>query len=124
MEAGRIAAMSTLLILTSLPDAASAQSLAAHLVEQRLAACVNILAPCRSVYRWEGKIEEASEVPLIIKTTAERYSALEAEILAHHPYELPEIVAVSVERGLPEYLAWVAQETIPANTSTTNGLSC
>lgn len=116
--------MSTLLILTSLPDAASAQSLATHLVEQRLAACVNILAPCRSVYRWEGKIEEASEVPLIIKTTVERYSALEAEILAHHPYELPEIVAVSLERGLPEYLAWVAQETIPANTSTTNGLSC
>lgn len=121
---GKIGAMSTLLVLTSLPDADSAQTLANLLVEQGLAACVNILAPCRSVYRWQDKIEAASEVPLLIKTTTERYAALEAAILAHHPYELPEIVAVSVERGLPEYLAWVAQATDSTNPSRTTGLSC
>lgn len=103
--------MDALLVLTNLPDAASARALAAHLVEARLAACVNILAPCRSVYRWEGTLEDAEEVPLLVKTTAARYPALEAAIRARHPYELPEIVAVPIERGLPDYLAWVAAET-------------
>lgn len=103
--------METLLVLTNLPDAASAQLLAASLVEQRLAACVNILAPCRSVYHWQGKIESAEEVPLLIKTTAERYAALEQAILARHPYELPEIVAVPISNGLPAYLNWVAEAT-------------
>jgi len=100
-----------LLVLTNLPDAASARALAAHLVEARLAACANILAPCRSIYRWDGKLEDAEETPLLLKTTAARYPALEAAIRAHHPYELPEIVAVPIERGLPAYLAWVAAET-------------
>ncbi|MDO8959463.1 MAG: divalent-cation tolerance protein CutA [Rhodocyclaceae bacterium] len=103
--------METLLVITTLPDAAHADTLAAALVEARLAACVNILAPCRSVYRWQGRIEDATEVPLLIKTTAERYPALEAAIRARHPYELPEIIAVPVERGLPEYLAWLSLET-------------
>lgn len=101
----------SLLVLTNLPDAERARALADALVEARLAACVNILAPCRSVYRWEGKLEDATEVPLLIKTTAERYPALEAAIRRHHPYELPEIIAVPIERGLPEYLGWVASET-------------
>lgn len=105
--------MSILLVLTQLPDAAAARTLAGVLVEARLAACVNILAPCRSVYRWQGKIEEAEEIPLLIKTTAERYAALEAAIRRHHPYELPEIIAVPLERGLPGYLDWVAAETSP-----------
>jgi periplasmic divalent cation tolerance protein len=103
--------METLLVLTNLPDAASARSLAEALVAERLAACVNILASCRSVYRWQGKVEDAEEVPLLIKTTADRYAALEAAIRARHPYELPEIVAVPIARGLPDYLAWVAAET-------------
>ncbi len=103
----------SLIVITNLPDAASAQMLAALLVEQRLAACVNILAPCRSVFRWQGKIEDASEVPLLIKTTAAAYPALEAAIRDHHPYELPEIVAVAIEHGLPEYIAWVAAEATP-----------
>lgn len=103
--------MDVLLVITNLPDAASARSLAEVLVAERLAACVNILAPCRSVYRWQGKVEDAEEVPLLIKTTADRYAALEAAIRAQHPYELPEIVAVPVARGLPDYLAWVAAET-------------
>ena len=103
--------MTTLLVLTNLPDRANADRLADSLVERRLAACVNILAPCRSVYRWKGAVQRDEEHPMLIKTTAERYSALEAAIRAMHPYELPEIVAVRIERGLPGYLAWVDAET-------------
>lgn len=102
-----------LLVLTNLPDAATARTLATRLIENRLAACVNILAPCQSVYRWQGKVEAAAEVPLLIKTTAARYSELEAAIRAGHPYELPEIIAVPLSRGLPEYLGWVVAETQP-----------
>ncbi|MDP3515013.1 MAG: divalent-cation tolerance protein CutA [Sulfuritalea sp.] len=102
----------TLLVLTNLPDQASAQAMAESLVADRLAACVNILAPCRSVYRWQGRIEDAPEIPLLIKTTAARYAALEAAIRAGHPYELPEIIAVPIAHGLPEYLNWVASETL------------
>ena len=103
--------MDALLVITNLPDVESARALATQLVEQRLAACVNILAPCHSLYRWEGKLEEAEEVPLLIKTSAARYAALEEAIRAYHPYELPEIVAVRIEKGLPDYLAWVAAST-------------
>ncbi|MDD5247985.1 MAG: divalent cation tolerance protein CutA [Rhodocyclaceae bacterium] len=103
--------MEVLLVITHLPDEAAARALAARLIELRLAACVNMLAPCRSLYRWQGRIEDAQEVPLLIKTTAARYAALAAAIRASHPYELPEIIAVPVSRGLPEYLAWVAAET-------------
>lgn len=111
--------MSALLVITNLPDAASATTLAETLVEARLAACVNILAPCRSVYRWEGKIEDASEVPLLIKTTTDRYAALEAAIRQQHPYELPELIAVPIEHGLPDYLRWVISETRAETTPTT-----
>jgi periplasmic divalent cation tolerance protein len=103
--------MEALLVITTLPNADSAHALAHALVEQRLAACANVLAPCRSVYRWQGKVEDAEEVPLLIKTSAARYAALEAAIRAAHPYELPEIVAVRIDKGLPAYLAWVAAET-------------
>lgn len=100
-----------LLVLTNLPDATSAEVLATRLIEQRLAACINILAPCRSVYRWQGRIDSATEVPLLIKTTRGRYADLEAAIRAGHPYELPEIIAVPLTTGLPTYLNWVADET-------------
>ena len=100
-----------LLVLTNLPDRAAAESLAATLIGQRLAACVNILAPCRSVYRWKDAVQHEEEHPVLIKTTAARYTALEQAIRAAHPYELPEIVAVGIERGLPGYLAWVHAET-------------
>jgi periplasmic divalent cation tolerance protein len=103
--------MPTLLVLTNLPDRASAEKLADALVAKHVAACVNILAPCRSVYRWKNDIQHEEEHPVLIKTTAERYGALEAAIRAAHPYELPEIIAVPVERGLPAYLDWVAAET-------------
>ena len=110
----------TLLVLTNLPDAASARLLAGALVEARLAACVNILSSCRSVYRWQGQIEDSAEVPLLIKTTAACYAALEVAIRAQHPYELPEIIAVPITHGLPDYLAWVNQET----TSSTDPTPC
>jgi periplasmic divalent cation tolerance protein len=103
--------MPMLLVFTSLPDRAAAEKLAAALVEQRVAACVNILAPCRSVYRWKGAVQSEEEHPVLIKSTRERYSVLEAAIRAVHPHELPEIVALPVERGLPAYLDWVAAET-------------
>jgi periplasmic divalent cation tolerance protein len=106
--------VSALLVLTNLPDRAAAEALAAQLVERRIAACVNVLSPCRSVYRWRGAVQHDEEHPLLIKTTVERYAALEQAIRAGHPYELPEIVAVPIERGLPEYLRWIAEETAPA----------
>ena len=100
-----------LLVLTNLPERAAAERLADLLVEKRLAACVNILAPCRSVYRWQGAVRHDEEHPLLIKTTAERYPALEQALRNGHPYELPEIIAVPIERGLPAYLQWLAAET-------------
>lgn len=100
-----------IIILTNLPDREAALRLARELVAQRLAACVNVLADCTSIYRWKGAVENAGEVPVLIKTRAERYAEIEAAIRGLHPYELPEIVAVPVERGLEEYLQWVADET-------------
>ena len=102
------------LVITNLPDRDSASRLAHALVEKRLAACINVLSPCRSVYRWQRKTEDAEEFPMLIKTTRERYPALEAAIRAGHPYELPEIIAVPLAGGLPAYLEWVDSETKPA----------
>ena len=99
------------LVITNLPDRESAGRLAHLLVEKRLAACVNILSPCRSVYRWKGKTEDAEEIPMLIKTARDRYAELEAAIRAAHPYELPEIIAVPLAGGLPAYLEWVEAET-------------
>jgi periplasmic divalent cation tolerance protein len=100
-----------LLVITNLPDAASAEKLARRLIEERAAACVNQLAPCTSTYRWKANIETASEVPLLIKTTQAAYPRLEKLIREAHPYELPEIIAVLVTAGLPSYLDWVNDET-------------
>jgi periplasmic divalent cation tolerance protein len=100
-----------LLVITNVPDRAVAERLADMLIEKRLAACVNILAPCRSVYRWKDAVQHDEEHPMLIKTTQERYAALEQALRAAHPYELPEIIAVPIERGLPAYLDWVAAET-------------
>ena len=100
-----------LIVITYLPDAQAAGQLARRLIEERVAACVNQLAPCTSTYRWQGGIETAVEVPLLIKTTRAAYPRLEALIREHHPYELPEIVAVPVAVGLPAYLEWVNRET-------------
>jgi len=106
--------VSALLVITNLPERAAAEKLAEALIARRLAACINILAPCRSVYRWRGAVQHDEEHPVLIKTTRAAYAELEAQIRAHHPYELPEIIAVPIERGLPAYLDWVAAETAPS----------
>jgi periplasmic divalent cation tolerance protein len=100
-----------ILVITSFPERAAALKLAQSLVERRLAACVNVLGECVSVYRWKGAIENTGEVPVLVKTRAARYEEVEAAIRELHPYELPEIVAVRATRALEEYLQWVADET-------------
>lgn len=100
--------MEPLLVLTTVPDRPTAENLAQALVEARLAACVNVLPAVRSIYRWQGAVESADEVQLLIKTTATAYPALEAMIQSLHPYETPELIALPIVRGLPAYLAWMA----------------
>jgi len=100
-----------ILVLTSLPDHESAKELARSLVKGRLAACVNVGAPVESMYHWRGEIETAREVPVVIKTRRSSYDAVEAAIVAVHPYELPEIIAVPVIHGLAGYLDWIGTET-------------
>ena len=102
-----------LIVMTHLPDAASADALAGALVEARLAACASLTTGAHSVYRWQGKIERANEVTLTIKTTQRHYAALEAAIRAAHPYELPEIIALPVVAGFSSYLQWIVAETSP-----------
>ena len=102
-----------LIVMTNLPNEQAAAALASALVEARLAACVNLLPAVQSVYRWQGKVERATEVSLLIKTTQVHYAALEAAIRAAHPYELPEVLALPVTAGLPSYLQWVITETTP-----------
>lgn len=101
-----------MIVLTNAPDRAVAQKIAHELVEQKLAACVNILAECSSVYRWRGIVETAHEVPLLIKTRAAIYADVEAAIKRLHPYELPEIIAVPVGHGSNEYLDWINAATV------------
>ena len=103
--------MEPLLVITNCPDEASANAIALALVEERLAACVNLLPRVQSIYRWQGAVESASEIPLLIKSTATHYPALEQRIVALHPYDLPEIVALPITDGLPAYLNWLAAET-------------
>lgn len=102
-----------LVVLTNLPSREAGLALARALVERRLAACVNVLAECTSVYRWKGEIETATETPLLIKVPSAGYEALERAIRELHPYQLPEIVALPLSAGLPGYLDWVAEQTQP-----------
>jgi periplasmic divalent cation tolerance protein len=105
--------MKATVVFCSCPDQASADRIASTLVEERLAACVNRLAGVVSTYRWRGTIQRDDEVLLLIKTTSERFDAVHERIVALHPHELPEVVAVDIARGLPAYLDWIAQETQP-----------
>jgi periplasmic divalent cation tolerance protein len=100
-----------LLVITNVPDRATAERIADGLVTGGVAACVNIMAECTSVYRWRDKLEHANEVPMLIKTTRAAYPRLEEELRKLHSYELPEIIALPVTAGLPEYLNWVVTET-------------
>jgi periplasmic divalent cation tolerance protein len=104
---------SILLVMTNMPDQTSATALAQSLVTQKLAACVSILAPCQSIYYWQNEssgqtqLEHSNEIPLLIKSNQANYQALEDAILKAHPYELPEIITINVDGGLPRYLQWV-----------------
>lgn len=103
--------MTAIACLCTCPDAASARRIADALVEARLAACVNVLPGITSVYRWQGKVEQADEVLLVAKTVRARLDALTRQVQALHPYELPEVVAVEISGGLPAYLDWIAAAT-------------
>lgn len=96
-----------IIALNTCPDEQTASNIASKLVENRLAACVNIIPAIKSVYRWQGKTEQDNEVLLIIKTRKDVFSRLETLIRENHPYELPEIVAVPIDTGLKEYLIWM-----------------
>ena len=104
--------METLLVLTNCPDEETANSIALAVVEAKVAACVNILPRVQSIYRWQGVVESATEIPLFIKSTAANYPALEKLIAGLHPHEIPEIIALPTSQGLPAYLNWVAAETL------------
>jgi len=101
------------IVLCTVPDPACAERIATALVEERLAACVNALPGVSSTYRWEGKVERANEVLLVMKCTADRYPALQARILALHPYTLPEVIALEVTDGSAPYLDWITETTRP-----------
>ncbi|RMD78166.1 MAG: divalent-cation tolerance protein CutA [Gammaproteobacteria bacterium] len=107
--AGEAAGGGLCLVLCTCPDAESAGRIARALVERRLAACVNVLPGLRSVYRWQGRVEEAAEHLLLIKTREAALAALQRAVVELHPYELPEVVAVPITGGLPAYLAWVRE---------------
>lgn len=96
-------------VICNCPNEQVANQIATELVEQRLAACVNILPKIKSVYRWQDKIETDIEIQLLIKTADALYSQLEQQIILHHPYEVPEIIAVPILKGSPGYLQWLKE---------------
>ena len=99
------------IVLTTLPVEGDVETLAAQLVDERLAACVNILPAMRSVYRWKNAVERADERQLVIKTSRARVTALEARLRALHPYDVPEFVVLPVDSGSADYLSWLAENT-------------
>jgi periplasmic divalent cation tolerance protein len=103
--------MEPMLVISNVPDRDTAVAIANALVEGRLAACVSILAPCTSIYRWNGTVETAEEIPIHVKTRSGLYAAVEAAIRERHPYELPEIIAVRLDDGYSGYIEWIAGET-------------
>ena len=103
--------VSFLAVLTTLPDSESAKSLVTHLVTHRLAACGTIADKALSVYTWQGKLEETAEVMVVLKTTRDRWEGLQSAVRELHPYDVPELLALPVEAGLPDYLAWIAEQT-------------
>lgn len=100
-----------ILVLCTCPNQAVAEEISQQLLQKRLAACINSIAGVTSSYRWQGKIETEAEVLMIIKSTSEQYPVLQNEIAQLHPYELPEILAVTIDTGLPSYLNWIVENT-------------
>jgi len=103
------------LVLSTAPDDESTETLARTLVEEKLAACVNVLAPMTSVYRWQGTLERSVERQLIIKTTRDTLPALQARFVELHSYDLPEFIVLDVTSGSTDYLAWIAREVPSAH---------
>ncbi len=99
----------SILVLSTFPDAPTARRIAAALVEEKLAACVNLLPAVESIYRWKDAIETSTEVLALIKSTTWKYQLLEARILELHPYEVPEIISLRVDAGHLDYLRWIDQ---------------
>ncbi|HJZ88668.1 MAG TPA: divalent-cation tolerance protein CutA [Polyangia bacterium] len=104
----------TIVVLCTLPDAAQAAALGRTLVEEKLAACVNLVPSLRSIYSWQGKLCDEAEVLCLIKTTQARFAALRARICALHPYQVPEVIALAVVDGHRPYLDWVRDSTSAA----------
>jgi periplasmic divalent cation tolerance protein len=103
-----------LLVCATFPDLAQARAIGRTLVTERLAACVNVVtAPLESIYTWQGQHEENEEILAFMKTTRAAYPALETRLRALHPYEVPEIIAVPIAAGLPDYLRWIAENCGP-----------
>ncbi len=100
-----------LVVLVTAPTADQAAELARAVVEERLAACGNVVPAIRSIYRWEGAVQDDAEALLVLKTTRDRFEALRDRLLALHPYQVPEVLALPVEAGSAAYLAWLAAET-------------
>ncbi len=100
-----------LLVLVTAPSAEKAAELARALVQERLAACGNVVPGLRSIYRWEGRVQDDAEALLLLKTTRARFEALRERVLALHPYQVPEVLAVPVAAANGAYLAWIAAET-------------
>ncbi len=98
------------IVLVTVPNPDIARSIATEIVQSRLAACVNIVPGIKSIFRWEGKLDEADELLLVIKTIADRYPALEKRITELHPYDTPEIVALETRHVVEKYLRWVKSE--------------
>jgi periplasmic divalent cation tolerance protein len=109
----------TFLLYVTFPDHATAEAIVRMAVEQRLAACGNVLPGVRSIYRWKGAIETADEVLVFFKTTEENLPAVRQCILGSHPYEVPEIVATPIVEGNPAYLAWVRESCGPVGKPVT-----
>ena len=106
--------MSAVIVLTNAPDRAVAEKIARTLVEEKLAACVNIGAPVQSIYHWHARLETGQELPVVIKTRTALYSSVEDAIRKIHPYDTPEIIAIPVVDGDARYLAWLREETTQA----------
>ena len=102
---------SILVVFCTCPDEKTARALAAGLLEEKLAACVNVLPGIRSIYRWQDEVKDDSEVLMVVKTTQPNLERLTQWLEHHHPYDLPEVIALPVSGGSPGYLDWVAQET-------------
>lgn len=100
-----------MVVLTTLPNAEAASKLSKTLVDERLAACANILPAIRSVYRWQGKVQEEAEVLVLLKTRQERFGRLKARVLELHPYDVPEVIAIRIDDGHQPYLDWVTDAT-------------